>query len=131
MPFNEVTTNSNIVSASPFHVVTYQEVTISTNLDDKEIYKQGGKYVNDSWVDLYALTDLGLSKLANAAGIHGKPDRIDSRDIPNICAYRFNGEWVQPDSTILSFATDYELDLRDYITINKATFKSEKIKKTQ
>jgi len=131
MPFNEVTTNSNIVSASPFHVVTYQEVTIDINQDAKEVYKQGGKYINDVWTDLFALTDLGLSKLANAAGIHGTPERIDDRSVPYVCAYRFNGEWVQPDSTILSFATDYELDLRDYITINGATVKGARFEQAQ
>jgi len=121
--YNEVTPISNIVSASPFHVVTYQEVLINVHPDAKEVYKQGGKFVDDTWIDLYALSDLGLSKLANAAGIHGIPERLDDRSIPNICAYRFNGEWVQPDSTVLSFSTDYELDLRDYITINGATVK--------
>jgi len=131
MPFNEVTTNSNIVSASPFHVVTYQEVIIDISPDAKEVYKQGGKYINDVWTDLFALTDLGLSKLANAAGIHGTPERIDDRGVPYVCAYRFNGEWVQPDSTILSFATDYELDLRDYITINGATVKGARFEQAQ
>ena len=124
MPFNEVTTNSNIVSASPFHVVTYQEVLINVNPDAKEVYKQeGGKYVDDVWIDVFALTDLGLSRLANAAGIHGTPERIDDRSNPYVCAYRFNGEWVQPDSTVLSFATDYELDLRDYINVNGTVVK--------
>ena len=121
--YNEVTPISNIVSASPFHVVTYQEVQISPNPTEKEIYRQGSARVGDGWADLYALTDLGLSKLANAAGIRGVPERIDDRTHPFVCAYRFNGEWVQPDSTILSFATDYELDLRDYININGSTIR--------
>src|SRR3990167_9487941 len=129
--YNEVTPISNIVSASPFHVVTYQEVIIDISPDAKEVYKQGGKYINDVWTDLFALTDLGLSKLANAAGIHGTPGRIDDRSVPYVCAYRFNGEWVQPDSTILSFATDYELDLRDYITINGATVKGARFEQAQ
>ena len=121
--YNEVTPISNIVSASPFHVVTYQEVPISPNPTEKEIYRQGSARVGDGWADLYALTDLGLSKLANAAGIRGVPERIDDRTHPFVCAYRFNGEWVQPDSTVLSFATDYELDLRDYINVNGATIR--------
>ena len=122
--YNEVTPISNIVSASPFHVVTYQEVLININLDAKEVYKQeGGKYVDDVWIDVFALTDLGLSRLANAAGIHGTPERIDDRSNPYVCAYRFNGEWTQPDSTVLSFATDYELDLRDYINVNGTVVK--------
>ena len=117
--YNEVTPLGNIVSASPFHVVTYQEVFINVSPDAKEIYKQeGGKYIDDIWVDVYALTELGLSQLANAAGIHGVPERIDDRSSPYVCAYRFNGEWMQPDSTVLSFATDYELDLRAYINVN-------------
>src|SRR3990167_2331729 len=124
--YNEVTPISNIVSASPFHVVTYQEGLINVNPDAKEVYKQeGGKYVDDIWVDVYALTDLGWSRLANAAGIHGKPERMDEPDgrHPYVCSYRFHGEWVQPDSTVLAFATDYELDLRDYINVNGATIK--------
>lgn len=122
--YNEVTPIGNVVSVSPFHTITYQEVLINVNPDAKEVYKQeGGKYVDDVWIDVFALTDLGLSRLANAAGIHGMPERIDDRSSPHVCAYRFNGEWVQPDSTVLSFSTDYELDLRDYINVNGATVK--------
>ena len=122
--FNEVTPVSNVVSASPFHVISYQEVKISTDLSEKQIYPQGSvkEYSDetgkDEWVKTFSLTDLGLQLLMNAAGIRGMPERIDDRQHPHICCYRFHGEWVQPDSTVISYPADYELDLRGYINVN-------------
>ena len=109
---------STIQSSSPFHAVTMQEVHISTNLNDREIYKQGGGMVNGQWMDNYALTSVGLSKLMNAAGIEEvKSVRTDDRQNPYLCAWQFVAKWVQPDSTSLTCSEDYEIDLRDWVKL--------------
>ena len=111
-----VTPVSTIQSSSPFHAVTMQEVMISTDLNDREIYKQGGGFVGGKWTDGYALTSVGLSKLMNAAGIEEvRSQRTDDRSDPYLCEWQFVAKWVQPDSTTLTCSENYEFDVRDWV----------------
>src|SRR3990167_166899 len=128
--YNDVTPVSNIVSVSPFHSVTFQDVFLSPNPNDRDAYPQGSAKINGQWTSLYALTATALLKLMNAAGIKEPGNRrMDDRSHPHICAWQYSAEWTQPDATVLAYSSDYELDLRDYISINGTNYKGARFQK--
>lgn len=120
---NDVTPVVNIQSSSPYHSVSYVDVLISSNPDDREVYRQGSIRVGSNWENTWSLSYVALSKLMNAAGIEEVANRrVDDRSHPFVCAWQFSAKWTQPDSTVLSYSGDYELDLRDDIDIGGGKF---------
>lgn len=131
MPVNDLTPTTSIESASQFHAVSWAEVAIDTNPKNGEIYKQGSKGYGEDKVDYYSLSNVALARLMNAAGISEvSSTRTDSREHPHICAWQFTAKYVQPDSTVLTYSADYELDLRDYIHVNGSTYRGARFEKT-
>jgi hypothetical protein len=130
MMYNELTPTTTIESASQFHAVSWAEVQIDTNPKNGEIYKQGSKGYGENKIDYYALSNVALARLMNAAGIEETGShRTDNREHPHVCAWSFGARYVQPDSTVLTYSADYELDLRDYINVNGTTFRGARFEK--
>jgi hypothetical protein len=74
----------------------------------------------DDRVDTYSLTSVALSRLMNAAGIREvRSQRVDERTHPYVCEWQFTAEWVQPDSTSLTYSESYEFDVRDWVDLGK------------
>lgn len=115
---NEVTPVATVQGFSPFHSVSYVDVVISANPDDREVYRQGSVKTNSGYENTFSLSYVALSKLMNAAGIEEVANRrVDDRSHPHFCSWQFSAKWTQPDSTVLAYSGDYELDLRDWIDI--------------
>lgn len=128
--FNDLIPTTAVQSASPFHVVAWVEVAIDTNPVSKEVYPQGQSGYGDNAVKFYALTNVALARLMNAAGIKQTGSvRVDDATHPHICSWQFSAEYTQPDSTVLSYSADYELDLRDYINIGTQSVKGARFEK--
>lgn len=128
---NNVTPVMQVQSASLYHSITYVDVLISSNPDDREVYRQGSVKVGSEWENLWSLSYVALAKLMNAAGIEEVANRrTDDRSHPFVCAWQYTAKWVQPDSTVLTYSGDYELDLRDFIDIGGGqTVKSARFEK--
>lgn len=128
--YNNLTPTTSIESASAFHVVTWAEVQIDLSTNAREVYKQGGTGYGENRVDFYALTNVALSRLMNAAGIKQTGSvRVDAGENPHVCSWQFSAEYTQPDSTVLAYSADYELDLRDYIQVGEQTLRGARFEK--
>lgn len=114
----EVISPGAVKSASPFHTVSYVDVLLSPNPKDRDVYEQGGNYVSGQWTSTYALTNVGLSKLMNAAGIREiSSNRTDDASHPYLVSWQYKAKWTQPDSTELEYSADYTCDLRGWVCI--------------
>ena len=111
-------------SANIFHGVTAVPVFLNPDPKAKEVYLSGGHYEDDSWVSEYALTGVGLSILADAAGMHSESHRIDDRSHPHICEMQCTVKWMQPDGIELSRTMTYLLDLRDWVDTSQGKIRA-------
>jgi len=118
--YNELFTSSSVASASPFHSIVWEDVFISTNPNDKEVYKNGGAGYGDDYVPYYTPTKVAITKLMNAAGIQiTENSRVDNRLDPYVVEWHCKGKWVMPDMTERYADGDYCLDLRDNIPVGE------------
>lgn len=67
--YNLLVATQTVQQISPFHAMRLEEVKISTNLNDGDIFKVGSRNERGKWIDLYSLTKVPLLKMAKAAGI--------------------------------------------------------------
>lgn len=66
-------------------------ITIDDNPLNGEVFKVGSRKNGNEWVDLYAYAKPGLLKLASAAGIHIRTERVDGRRNSDYCEVRAIG----------------------------------------
>lgn len=68
----------NISEIPPMHSVVYEELYISSNPEDKEVYKGSSKKDGNNWINYLRLSGLGLNKIAICANVvwHTEATRV-------------------------------------------------------
>jgi len=77
-----------------------------------DFYKQGGKYVDEKWVDFMAPAGVFLNKIASAANIQWHPDKCGHTVLEkNRVVYKAVAALRQADGQWRTITDEYELDL--------------------
>jgi len=105
-----MSTEGRIVSRSPVHVISQNDVWINTDPAAGEVYEIERRKINSRWVPVYALSKLALDKLLVAAGIKQKESVVEELR-PNVWKAKFVGEWEQPDGTQIELEATKVIDL--------------------
>ncbi|OPY64119.1 MAG: hypothetical protein A4E56_00173 [Pelotomaculum sp. PtaU1.Bin065] len=67
--YNVLVPTTYMQQISPFHRMRVEEVKISPNPGDGDVFKVGSTKVGDGWQDVLSLSKTAILKLSNAAGI--------------------------------------------------------------
>jgi hypothetical protein len=112
--YNVLYPSQQALTLSPLQVVTPEVVKIDPNPDNKEVFKIGSRKVDGGYVDEYALTKIGLNKIAHAAGIVFDPattKRADDTKNPRRVEFTATGAIKKPDGSWYPVTASKEVDL--------------------
>lgn len=108
---HDIMAGMTLVSASPFHSISKNEIFISSNPQDKEVYKIGSTKEGSKWVDVYALSKFALDKLMIAAGIEEVSSESHRNGDARQWEAKFTGKYMRPDGTEVALPGSKEIDL--------------------
>jgi len=95
------------------YVLSVEEVTVSSDYAEKEVYKVGSRPKGNSWEDEVTFYGTTLNRLANAAGISYATRRIDDRRDPQYVEFQAMGTLKKADGTHLIATRTKGFDLRE------------------
>ena len=108
---HDIMAGMDVVSASPFHTISRNEIYISGDPQDKEVYKIGSTKVGETWVDVFALSKFALDKLMIAAGIEEVSSESRRDGDARKWEAKFTGKYMRPDGTEVALPGSKEIDL--------------------
>jgi len=117
--FNRIMpTTTHLQDVLPYHKASIETLSISSNVDDKEVFKLATVYKGQVATPVLSLTKLALDKIANILGIeweHDKCRRTDDRQDPNIIEFSAVGRVKKFDGTWMPLTGTKQIDINAYV----------------